>query len=103
MDAHHAEDIRSHVAVYYKVFGALLVLTVVTVAVSYLHLATHEAIFVALAIATVKASLVALFFMHLSNERRLIYYALLLTAVFFLFLMVIPLATNLNKIILKYV
>jgi cytochrome c oxidase subunit IV len=102
MDAHH-EDIRSHVAVYYKVFAALLVLTVVTVSVSYLHLATREAIVVALAIAGLKASLVALFFMHLSNERKLIYYALLLTAVFFLFLMIIPLATNLDKIVLKYV
>jgi cytochrome c oxidase subunit IV len=98
----HAEDIRSHVKTYLMVFGALMVLTIVTVGVSYLHLETHEAIMIAVAVATVKASLVALFFMHLKSERKLIYYALALTAVFFLFLMVVPLATNLNKIVQRY-
>src|SRR5689334_3805623 len=106
MDAHvttTADDIRRHVGVYYKVFGALLVLTGITVAVSYLHLATREAVFVALVIATIKASLVAMFFMHLNHERKLIYYVLMLTVLFFIFLMVIPLATVLDKIVLKYV
>ena len=98
----HAEDIRSHVKTYLMVFGALMVLTIVTVGVSYLHLETHEAIMIAVAVATVEASLVALFFMHLKSERKLIYYALALTAVFFLFLMVVPLATNLNKIVQRY-
>jgi hypothetical protein len=36
--------------------------------------------------------------MHLSHERKLIYWVLLLTAVFFVFMMAVPLATNLNKI-----
>ena len=98
----HADDIRKHVKTYLMVFGALMVLTIVTVAISYLHLAVHKAIVIALAVATVKGSLVALFFMHLSHERKLIYYALMLTVVFFAFLMIIPLATNLNKIVQKY-
>jgi cytochrome c oxidase subunit 4 len=84
------------------VFGTLMVLTIVTVAISYLHLAVHEAIVIALAVATVKGSLVALYFMHLNHERKLIYYTLMLTVVFFLFLMIIPLATNLDRIRIRY-
>jgi len=98
MDAHGAEHIRKHVRTYMMVFGALMALTVITVAVSYLHLPIAMAIVVALVVATVKGSLVALFFMHLIDERKLVYYVLALTAIFFIFLMVIPLATNLDTI-----
>jgi cytochrome c oxidase subunit IV len=104
-DAHvevHADDIRKEVKTYLMVFGALMVFTVITVAISYLHLAVHEAIIIALAVATVKGSLVALYFMHLKHERHLVYYALALTVVFFVFLMVIPLVTNLDRIVQKY-
>jgi len=69
---------------------------------SYLRLATHEAIVVALLIATIKGSLVALFFMHLVDERRLIYSVLVLTVVFFIFLMFVPLATILDRIVIRY-
>ena len=98
MDAHHADDIRSHVKTYYMVFGALMVLTVITVGVSYLHAPLALAILIALVVATIKGSLVALFFMHLSHERKLIYYVLMLTVIFFVFLMFVPLLTNLNKV-----
>jgi cytochrome c oxidase subunit 4 len=101
-DAHASDDISKHVRTYFMVFGALLLLTGITVAVSYLHLQVHEAIIVALLIATIKGSLVALFFMHLNHERKLIYWVLMLTAVFFFVLMLVPLATNLNKIVLRY-
>jgi cytochrome c oxidase subunit IV len=97
MDA-HATDIRSHVKTYYMVFGALLVLTMITVGVSYLHLSIPMAITVALIVAAIKGSLVALFFMHLSHERKIIYYVLALTVIFFIFLMFVPLFTNLDKI-----
>jgi cytochrome c oxidase subunit IV len=98
----HADDIRKEVKTYLMVFGALMVFTVITVAISYLHLAVHEAIIIALAVATVKGSLVALYFMHLKHERNLVYYALALTVVFFVFLMFIPLATTLDRIVQKY-
>ncbi len=49
--ASHAAEIDKHVRTYIMVFVALLALTVVTVAVSYLHLEVHEAIAVALVIA----------------------------------------------------
>ena len=97
----HADDISKHVKTYFMVFGALMVLTIVTVGVSYLHLETHEAIAAALFIATIKASMVALFFMHLNHERELIYYVLALTVVFFFVLMIVPLATNADKILIK--
>jgi cytochrome c oxidase subunit IV len=98
MDAHGAEDIRSHVRTYMMVFGALMALTVITVAISYLHLPVALAVLVALVVATVKGSLVALFFMHLISERKLVYYVLALTVIFFIFLMFIPLATNLDTV-----
>ena len=98
MDAHANDDIRSHVKTYYMVFGALMVLTMITVGVSYLHLSIPMAITVALAVALIKGSLVALFFMHMSHERKLIYYVLVLTVIFFVFLMFGPLVTNLDKI-----
>lgn len=102
MDAHASDDISKHVKTYYMVFGALMVLTIVTVGVSYLHLPTHMAIIVALFIATIKGSMVALFFMHLNHERRLIYWVLMLTVVFFFVLMLVPLSTNLDKIVQRY-
>jgi cytochrome c oxidase subunit 4 len=72
------------------VFGALLVLTAATVGASYMHLPTKPAIALCLAIATVKGSLVALWFMHLISERKLIHYVLALTVVFFFALLLIP-------------
>ena len=96
--AHSDHDIKSHVRTYYMVFGTLMVLTLVTVGVSYLHLSIPLAITVALIVAVIKGSLVALFFMHLSHERKLIYYVLALTVIFFIFLMFVPLFTNSDKI-----
>jgi cytochrome c oxidase subunit 4 len=78
----HPEDVQSHVKTYIKVFVALAVGTLVTVLASNIHLGIILGIIVALAIATVKGSLVAGFFMHLSAERRIIYWVLVLTAVF---------------------
>jgi cytochrome c oxidase subunit 4 len=88
---HSVDDIRAHVKVYMMVFGALAILTVVTVAAwRFLDLPVGPTIAVALLIAAVKASLVALFFMHLKGEVRAIFWTLLLTAVFFIGLMTIP-------------
>ena len=76
-ELHHPDDVRGYIAV----FVALLVLTLVTVAVSYLQMAMTPTIIVALAIASTKAALVAMFFMHLKGERPMVYWALGLTAV----------------------
>ena len=99
MDAHAAhDDIRSHVKTYYMIFGALMVLTIITVGVSYLDLSTPMAITVALIVAAIKGSLVALYFMHLLHERKVIYWVLALTVIFFIFMMFVPLLTNLDKV-----
>ncbi len=77
-DTHHndelaADDHHPHVVsttFLVGVFVALLVLTVVTVLASYLDLGGRSTnIFVAVLIATVKATLVALFFMHLRWDK----------------------------------
>jgi cytochrome c oxidase subunit IV len=56
---------------YFLVFLALMVGTAVTVWVSYVHLGWFN-LPVALAIATTKAMLVILFFMHLKDHPKLI-------------------------------
>ena len=88
--SHSPEEIKRHVKIYISVFVALAFLTVVTVIVSYLHLPLVKAVWVALGVATIKASLVALFFMHLISERQIIFSVLALTFVFFLALLLIP-------------
>ena len=72
------------------VFVALAALTMITVAVSYLHLQGWHAVAVALAIASVKGFLVAGYFMHLLSEKKLIYAVLLLTLFFLALLLWIP-------------
>ena len=93
MTSDHAAEIDRHVRVYITVFVALMVLTIITVAVSYLHLPLPMAIAVALLVATVKGSLVAGYFMHLISEKKLIYAVLVLTVVFFVALLALPVFT----------
>ena len=89
-----AARVREHLRVYVMVFVALAVLTVVTVAISYLQLPTALAISVAMVVATVKASLVAGYFMHLLTEQKVILWLLLLCAAFLVFLFALPLGTE---------
>jgi len=91
--SHHAADIDKHVRIYITVFVALMVLTVVTVAISRFHLPVPIAITVALLVALVKGSLVACYFMHLISEKKLIYAVLALTAAFFIVLLALPILT----------
>ena len=94
---HDTIDIQSHIKVYMTVFAALAVLTIVTVAASYLDLSTGEAILLALTIAAIKGSLVAGYFMHLISEKALITWILMLTAGFFFVLMFIPMASFIDQ------
>ena len=94
MTSDHAADIDRHVRVYIIVFVALMALTFVTVAVSYLHLRPAMAITVALFVATIKGALVACYFMHLISEKRLIYAVLVITAIKFVALLALPALTH---------
>ena len=93
MTTDHAVDIDKHVRIYISVFVALMVLTIITVAVSRYHLPVPLAVTVALIVATIKGSLVACYFMHLISEKKLIYAVLVLTAAFFIALLALPVLT----------
>ena len=96
MQADH--DVRGSIRGYMMVGAALLVFTAITVAVNQVHLAIPLAITVALIIATMKGSMVAGVFMHLSHEKQAIYGALILTVLFFIVLMFVPILTMLDHI-----
>lgn len=72
--------------IYIIIWGALIVLTGVTWGVSFISLGMGNAA-VALLIASVKASLVALYFMHLRYENKLVW-AFALFPLFFLALII---------------
>jgi cytochrome c oxidase subunit 4 len=88
----HHEHGHPDVKLYLMIFGVLLVMTIVTVLVSYWHLPPLPAITLGLAIATFKASLVAAFFMHLKGERVLIYGLLGITLVCMAILFILPIS-----------
>jgi cytochrome c oxidase subunit IV len=85
---HDGHDVSKSIRTYMIVFGALAVGTIVTVLASYIDFGNSSInIAVALAIALVKGSLVACYFMHLIDERKLIYSVLGATVFFFAGLM----------------
>ena len=83
----HKPDIKP----YMVVFGILMVMTVLTVGVSYLNLPIVAAVVIGLAIALFKAGLVASVFMHLKSEHSLILVFLGITFIAFAILVIIPL------------
>lgn len=96
--SHDHAEIDKHVRQYMMVFAALVVLTFITVGASYLHLPAGPALALGLLIATVKASLVAAVFMHLSSEKKLIYIVMAIAVVFFFFELLIPVITESNNL-----
>ncbi|HVJ47241.1 MAG TPA: cytochrome C oxidase subunit IV family protein [Luteolibacter sp.] len=79
--ANSIEEIQKSKKTYLAVFGALLLCTVVTVAVATQewldfgrHGFDHVDAIVGLAIASLKAGLVAAIFMHLNHEKKAIYW-----------------------------
>ena len=80
-DEHH--DVSKHVKKYLMVGGLLLFFTIITVALSYVDFGSHKAnMTIGMLVATFKALLVAMIFMHLSAERQLIYRILIFTGFF---------------------
>ena len=70
MSEHAAGGHVSPKSMYYAIFGALMVLTGVTIGVAFIDLGLMN-FPVALAIAITKATLVILFFMHVKYSSRL--------------------------------
>jgi len=71
---------------YYAIWIALLCLTGITVAASFIDLGPFNAV-VALVIATVKALLVVLFFMHVKYTSEKLTKIVIVSAIFWLFLL----------------
>ena len=69
-DDHHGDHHIAPLSMYFKVYGALLVLTVITVVVSFVPLGAAS-FGVAMLVALVKAAVVAGYFMHLKYDDRL--------------------------------
>jgi cytochrome c oxidase subunit 4 len=92
------QHFNQHIHACISVFVCLLVLTGITVSASYLNVPTAATVAIALSIAVVKGSLVMSYFMHLISEKKLIYFTLGLTAVFFLGLLFLPLAAKFDPI-----
>jgi cytochrome c oxidase subunit 4 len=71
---------------YFSVWAALLVGTFITYKAAFLELGRFNAA-VALIIATIKALLVALFFMHLKGASEKLLKLVVISTVFFLFIL----------------
>lgn len=98
MSGHGPEEIKKTISTYKKVLGVLVVGTIVTVAASYIHFDSMAmTVGLALLIASVKASFVALYFMHLIDERKIIYQLLGITTLFFIGLMAITIWASGDK------
>src|SRR6266853_5234795 len=73
MSAEHTHtDSHEHAhgdGVYHRTLILLLILTAITVGASYIQFGSFNVV-IALTIATIKAILVALFFMHLLNDKK---------------------------------
>jgi cytochrome c oxidase subunit 4 len=78
----------SPLKMYFSVWAALLVGTFITYKAAYIELGRFNAA-VALIIATVKALLVALFFMHLKGASEKLLKMVVISTIFFLFLLLV--------------
>jgi len=92
--AHASHSTQHHITplkTYYAVFGALIVLTGLTYAVSFAGFPPVQSVIIAMVVAMTKASLVALWFMHLKYDTKFNIFvfvsALWFMAVFFVFTM----------------
>ena len=74
----HTEAMPHHHVNYLLIFGILVVLTVVTVAIAFVRFQNELVnLLLAMLVASVKATCVALYFMHLKFEGKLIYLILI--------------------------
>ena len=93
---HAPEHHIASLGMYFGVFIALMILTVVTVAVSRVDLGAMNTI-VAMAVAIVKASLVILFFMHVIQSTRLTWVVILAAVLWLAVLFVLTFADYLTR------
>jgi cytochrome c oxidase subunit IV len=100
MPAHqaaHGHTAHSHLGRYLAVWGALMALTTLTWGLSSLHIPGAAGVAVALVIASVKGGLVALFFMHLWDQRGPNRLVLATSLVFVVLLVILTLLDNATR------
>jgi cytochrome c oxidase subunit IV len=85
--AEHSEHIVS-ASLYWLIWGILIVCTVLTAWIATIDLGKYNTV-VALAIATFKASIVVLIFMHVKYTSEKMTKAILISAVFWLILLLV--------------
>ena len=93
--ADHDEPISS-VAYYLRVFTALIALTALTVGLSFVELGPWHLV-LGLIIATTKAVLVALFFMHVIHSARLTWIVIAASLLFLMILLGLTMADYLTR------
>jgi len=93
MERHQPASIKT----YFMVFGALAILTTLTVILSYMNFSHGTGIFLASLIALVKCSLIVAFFMHLKDEGKGIF-ALVFTAIFFVAVLILAIIPDIGII-----
>jgi len=82
--------------VYFTIFASLMVLTAATVSAAFMDLGPFN-LAVALGIATVKATLVVLYFMHVRYNPKLIWLAITLAVSWLGVLVVITLSDYMSR------
>lgn len=95
--AHAADHAKHGIGRYLAVWIGLLVLTAVTVGVARVHIVQPWGLVVALAVAAVKATLVALFFMHLWDHGGASRLVLATTMIFVALLIGLVLVDNATR------
>jgi len=93
-----SNDMNHHIKIYRNVFIGLLIFTGLTVGASYIDFnLIWIGVTVGLSIAFFKGYLVAANFMHLNDEKKLIYMILGMTIFFFVVLFFMPTLWNSNE------
>ncbi len=92
-----ATTAHTHAGRYLVVWAALTALTALTWGLSTIHIPGFGGVAVALAIATVKGTLVALFFMHLWDQPGPNRLVLITSLVFVALLVTLPLLDNATR------
>jgi len=93
------EAYKKHIKLYTIIGLLLFFFTAFTVWIATVDLGSHALnIGVGLLVATVKATLVALIFMHLNHEKGLIYQILIYTFFFFLGLMILTMLAHYDPV-----
>ena len=95
----NSKDIKKEINQYIRIFFALGVLTVITVAIAYIDVGKMWiAVLLAMIVASIKGTLVAGFFMLLFHEKKIIYLFLGITVVLLCSLFFITFGSIYNQV-----